>query len=85
MQDKLVSFNRNEIYFNDRKSVMLILRDISDIQNLNKKIKANEKLQLAYQSISTDFQTPFESIEQVMATLDKSHEPSTESCQLIRN
>ena len=30
-EDKLISFNRNEIFFNNRKSVILSLRDISDI------------------------------------------------------
>jgi len=44
MEDKLITFNRNEIYYNDRKSVMLNLRDISDIQNLNKKMKNNNIL-----------------------------------------
>ena len=71
MQDKLITFTRNEIFYNDRKSVMLNLRDISDIQNLNKKIKDNETLQLAYQKASSELVVPFSQIEEIHNSTQK--------------
>ena len=41
---RLITFQRNEIYFNDRKSVMLNLRDITKLENLHETIKTNRML-----------------------------------------
>lgn len=85
----MITFNRNELFYNERKSVMLILRDISDIQNLNKKIKDNNTLQAAYQNIQSDLAMPFDKIEeiheQIMSNSEKSSKELSQDCQSMRN
>lgn len=63
LQDRLISFNRFEIIFDGRKSVMINIRDISDIQNFNKMLKANDTLRNAYKCLQEELKRPFSSID----------------------
>ena len=58
-KEKLMTFGRSDIYFNDRKSVMLNVRDITKMNHLHETIKTNKMLKRIYSSIAADFMGPF--------------------------
>lgn len=69
---KLVTFNRSEIYFNDRKSVMLILRDLSKGEDMVDAARLNRLLKCVYESLEVDLVGSFSSINYICEVMVES-------------
>lgn len=64
-KEKLITFIKSEIYFNERKSVMLNIRDITDNEVMNDIIPTNRLLKCACESLASDFVSDFSAVETI--------------------
>lgn len=61
-KEKILTFCKSEIYFDDRKSVMINMRDITHLENMHEAVHNNKLHQRIYDSMAPDLISPFLSI-----------------------
>ena len=62
---KKITFRRNEIFFNGRKSVMLNLREVKEMDGVNQQMQVGQVVSQSCSVLSNDLAQPFESIEYI--------------------
>lgn len=62
-KQKVITFRRNEIFFDGRPGVMLNLRDLTEDESLSRTVRVSQQLQQVNSNIHQEVVGPFEMID----------------------